>query len=124
MEKRREIIVDLHNVKNDNDIIYRFRKSLNLFAHAKEEEYQSRVEENNHIPVWASLFDDMSAIYFYDAPEIKKILLTISGMGDVAKNVSEETYILLIKMLSRLTDPANQIDFERGMDFLFRIRED
>ena len=114
------IIIDLKNLKNENELVYRFYKTLNYFPHVSEQESKERVEKNNYPVVWPAFKDNMSGLDIKEnGKRIKELTFIVTNILDLEQKLSEETLISLLLVLSRLTDPAQRID---GINFFFQIR--
>lgn len=120
MPARKEVAVDVHGVKNDNDVIYRIRKAFHLFTHVPEEEYRLRVEKGHHQSSWDAFSDDISDLHFPEEPDVQEVILIVSGAHDIANNISKDTYVTLLRILASNTDPAQRVD---GINFFFQIRD-
>ncbi len=117
---KNEIIIDLKNVKNENDIVYRFYKSINCFYYLNEKELVKRVAENTDRVVWDAFQDNLSGVSFLKKEGVNDLVFIITNIYDVQRNISNDVYLKLIDMLSCLTEPATRVD---GLNFYFQIRQ-
>lgn len=110
-----EFVINLKDVKNEHDVIYRFRKALNLFIYASEEAEKKRIEtEGDERGYWDSFDDDLTCIPVVDeAVYIRKekvdyVILYLEHFWDVSTKVSKETSRLLSRLLLDATNKAER----------------
>jgi len=116
---RKEIIIDLHGVKSEIDVILCFAKLLNL-------RHGGLGWTKKNLPNWDAFSDDISDLKFPDVPANAEILLTVRGIGDVVKNIGESIYggsvrDIITQILAHRTDPKERAD---RYNFLFKIYQD
>ena len=104
---KKEIIIDLHGVATESDILAKFAAALNI-----QDKYL--LPKN-----WNALEDDISCLSFPNETEIDEVLVILLGVNDVINNISEEIYLLMISVLAADTDPAQRGD---KINFLFQVR--
>lgn len=119
MPTKKEIVVDLHGVKNASDLMYRIRKAFNLFNYVNESVYQARIDQNDHSINWSAFSDEIGDLSFPDDPDVKEVYLILLGMGDAVNSVSQDVYSTLLRVLTSNTDPAQRVD---GINFFFQVR--
>lgn len=106
MEK---IVIDLKNVKNDEEIFYRFYKAIGCFYYLSEEEMLKRIEDNDTAN-WMAFSDNISGIDVKkNGEEIKELLFVIINFMDVEK-ISKDSLRLLLKVLAQRSDIKQRVD--------------
>lgn len=108
---RKEIVIDLTGATNESDIVYRFRKALNLFPHVSEKDWIERVESNRPVN-WDAFTDDMRDLH--DTIGLQngdELVLYVSGINDVKNRglktmAGEDMVAFLSEILLWLTDPT------------------
>ena|SRR3989344_3127181 len=116
----KKIVIDLKGIKNENDIQYRFYKAINCFYDYSESEFFEKLKNNNSNANWAAFEDNISGLDIKENGEkIKELTFIITNIEDLKQRLSEEILIILLLILSRLTDPAQRID---GINFFFQVR--
>ncbi|MEO8637831.1 MAG: hypothetical protein ABI430_02940 [Candidatus Taylorbacteria bacterium] len=118
--ENKKIIIDLKGIKNENDIQYRFYKSIDCFYSYSESEFIEKVKNDNLNASWAAFEDNISGLDIKENGErIKELTFIVTNILDLKQKLSQEALINLLLILSRLTDPAQRID---GINFFFQIR--
>ena len=112
------ITIDLINLKNENDIFYRFYKSIDCYYSLSKEDCLKRIEENSNTN-WNAFIDNISGLPKYEE-SVTDIVFIIENIDSLKEKLSIDTYQYLLQRLSNLTDPAQRVD---GYNFYFQVRD-
>ncbi|MEK7539076.1 MAG: hypothetical protein AAB595_00320 [Patescibacteria group bacterium] len=117
------IIIDLKNLRNENDIVFRFYEAIGCYYYYNNKETMEEVVKKNNPPyvVWQAFEDNISGIDMKDenGKEVEDLLFIVTNTLDVQRSCSEETLNNLLVTLSYLTDPTHRAD---KRNFFFQIR--
>lgn len=118
------IIIDLKNLRNERDIVFRFYEAIGCYYYYNNKETMEEVVKKNNPPyvVWQAFEDNISglgSIKDENGKEVEDLLFIVTNTLDVQRSCSEETLNNLLVTLSYLTDPNHRADKK---NFFFQIR--
>lgn len=116
---RKEIVIDLKAIKNENDMVYRFYKAMDCFYSLSENEWVERIERNEQRISWDAFSDDLSGIGA-STGRPDDLVFILTHVLELRKTLGEKVYLHLLDVLAGLTPPAQRID---GVNFYFQIRD-
>lgn len=105
----KEIIIDLKNVSNVSDVIYRFYKSINCFYYLSEQEMLENVKNNSNVN-WGAFSDNISGVEIeQDGKEVMNLLLKVVNISDFRK-LSVESFDIFLEVLAQRSDIKQRVD--------------